>query len=115
VHGASVALLGHNPGDMAAVDPKAAAAAAPKGADAAAKERVLTIVELLDWLVEDKMIDQGEAAKAKKERRYYRGTQHPLTVIADLNWKSALPPYKELTLEPLTEWFAKRVGLEYRH
>src|SRR5258706_3027195 len=94
---------------MAAVTPKT------EQPESKEKERVLSIVELLDWLVEDKMVDPEAAAKAKKERRYYRGTQHPLAVIADFNWKSALPPNKPLALEPLTEWLAKRVGLEYRH
>jgi general secretion pathway protein E len=92
----------HNPEDMAAVDPKVA-------------ERRLTISDLLDWLVEDKMVSVEDADKMKKERRYFRGTQHPLSVIADQKWKSALPPHKLLALEPLTEWLAGRVGMEYRH
>src|ERR1700675_2406441 len=94
---------------MVAVPPKA------ETQESKGKERLLTIADLLDWLVEDKMVSAEDAAKMKKERRYYRGTQHPLTVIADMNWKSALPPYRPLALEPLTEWLAKRVGLEYRH
>ena len=93
---------------MAAVDPKAAE-------DAKTGERRLTITGLLDWLVEDGVVDAADAEKMKKERRYYRGAQHPLSVIADQKWKSALPPGKPLTLEPLTEWLAGRVGLEYRH
>ena len=93
---------------MAATDPKAAE-------DAKAGEQRLTIGGLLDWLVEDRMVEAADAEKMKKERRYYRGAQHPLSVIADQKWKSALPPGKPLTLEPLTEWLAKRVGLEYRH
>ena len=94
---------------MAAVPPKA------EPQESKAKERLLTISDLLDWLVEDRMVSAEDAAKMKKERRYYRGTQHPLTVIADMNWKSALAPHRPLALEPLTEWLAKRVGLEYRH
>jgi general secretion pathway protein E len=93
---------------MAAADPEAAEAAK-------AGERRLTIAELLDWLVEDGMVAPPDAAKMKKERRYYRGSQHPLAIIADQKWKSALPPYRSLALEPLTEWLAKRVGMEYRH
>jgi len=94
--------FGHNLRDMAAVDPKVA-------------EHRLTISELLDWLVEDKMVDPADAEKMKKERRYFRGAQHPLSLIADQKWKSLLPPNKSLTLEPLTEWLAERVGMEYRH
>jgi general secretion pathway protein E len=92
---------------MAAVPPKAEALEP--------KEHLLSIGELLDWLVEDKMVDAETAAKAKKERRYYRGTQHPLALIADFGWKNAQPPHKPLALEPLTEWLARRVGLEYKH
>jgi len=93
---------------MAAVEPKAALD--PKGS-----ERRLTIADLLDWLVEDKLVSAADAETMKKERRYFRGSQHPLSVIADQKWKSALAPHKLLALEPLTEWLAKRVGLEYRH
>src|SRR5690349_13490137 len=93
---------------MAAVEPKA-------GAESKIAEHKLTIVELVDWLLEDKMIDAAEADKVKKERRYYRGSHHPLVVIADQKLKNAQPPHKVLTLETLTEWLAKRVGLEYRH
>jgi len=87
---------------MAAVEPKAV-------------ERRLTISDLIDWLVEDRMLEPEVAERLKKERRYYRGSQHPLVVIADQKLKSAQPPHKTLALEPLTEWLAKRVGLEYRH
>src|SRR5207245_458904 len=40
------------------------------------------------------------------------GTMHPLAIVADRKWKkgNAL-----LTLDALSEWLAKRVGLEYRH
>ena len=93
---------------MAAVDPKA-------GLDPKGTERRLTIVDLIDWLVEDKMVSVEDGDKLKKERRYFRGSQHPLSVIADQKLKSAKPPHKPLTLEPLTEWLARRVNMEYRH
>src|SRR5439155_1050532 len=52
------------------------------------------------------------APQLKKERRNYRGTRDPLAIVADQKWKkgNAL-----LTLDALTEWLAKRVGLEYLH
>ncbi len=93
---------------MAAVEPKA-------GAEPRVAEHNLTIVELVDWLLEDGMIDAADAEKVKKERRYYRGSHHPLVVIADQKLKSTQPPHKLLSLEGLAEWLAKRVGLEYRH
>src|SRR5437870_2275383 len=75
-------------------------------------EHRLTLGEVLDGLIEDKMIGADAAEQLKKERRYYRGTMHPLAIVADQKWKkgNAL-----LTLDALTEWLAKRVGLEYLH
>jgi general secretion pathway protein E len=81
----------------------------------AAPDRRLTLAELLDWLVADGMAGPEPAEKLKKERRYYRGSTHPLVILADQNWKNARPPHKPLALEPLTEWLARRVGMEYRH
>jgi general secretion pathway protein E len=78
-------------------------------------EHRLTIAEIVDWLVEDGMVDAAAAEQFKKERRYFRGNQHPLAMIADQGWKSARAPHRVLSLEPLTEWLAKRVGMEYLH
>ena len=78
-------------------------------------EHRLTIAELLDWLVADGMVEAADADKMKKERRYYRGTQHPLSIIADQKWKNAKAPGKPLALDPLAEWLAKRVNMEYKH
>jgi len=72
----------------------------------------LQLGEVLDWLIADGMVDPEPAANLKKERRYYRGTMHPLVVVADQKWKRGS---KLLTLDALTEWLAKRVGLEYLH
>jgi len=82
---------------------------------APAQDRRLTIAEVIDWLVEDGLVDAESAEKLRKERRYYRGSSHPLVIIADQKWKSAQPPHRVLLLEPLTEWLAKRVGLQYLH
>ena len=87
----------------------------PHAAKAPPREGRLALAEVLDWLVEDRMVAAEEAERLKKERRYYRGANHPLAVVADQQWKSALPPHRLLALEPLTEWLAKRSGMEYRH
>jgi general secretion pathway protein E len=76
------------------------------------EEHRLTLGEVLDWLLEDKMADAEAAARLKKERRYYRGTMHPLVIVADQKWKKGNTP---LTLDALTEWLAKRAGMEYLH
>ncbi len=87
---------------MAAVQPQVA-------------EHRVTLTELLDWLVEDKLVATEPAELLKKERRYYRGTSHPLVIIADQKWKDARAPHRLLSLESMTEWMAARVGLEYVH
>jgi general secretion pathway protein E len=75
----------------------------------------LTLSEVLDWLVEDKLVEPAAIELLKKERRYYRGSSHPLAVIADQKWKYAAPPHRPVSLESLTEWMAKRVGMDYVH
>ena len=82
------------------------------GGKAVAGETRLTLAEVLDWLLEDKLADPEAAEKLKKERRYYRGTMHPLVIVADQKWKKQ---NSSLTLDALAEWLAKRVGLEYLH
>jgi general secretion pathway protein E len=75
----------------------------------------LTLAEILDWLVEDGAVAREPAEAMKKERRYWRGTQHPLTLVAGEGWKDLRPPHKPLTLDLLAEWLAKRFGLEFLH
>src|SRR3954471_21140212 len=75
----------------------------------------LTIGELLDWLVEDKLVTSEAAEELKKERRYYRGALHPLVIIAEQKWRQPGAGGKLLALEPLTEWLAQRGGMEYFH
>src|SRR6266850_1006067 len=75
-------------------------------------EHRLTLGEVLEALVEDKVIGADAAEQLRKERRYYRGTVHPLAIVADQKWKKGNAP---LTLDSLAEWLAKRSGLEYLH
>ena len=87
-------------------------------AQAAAKpaaEHRLTFAEILDWLVEDGVVARAPAEALKKERRYWRGSQHPLALAAEEGWKDARAPHKPLTLDALAEWLARRTGLEYLH
>ena len=68
-----------------------------------AGEHRLTLTEVLDWLVEDRMVDADAAAQLKKERRYYRGAQHPLVAVAEQKWKSLAAPQRVLSLDALAE------------
>jgi general secretion pathway protein E len=80
-----------------------------------AAERRLTLAEIIDWLVEDGVAARAPAEELKKERRYWRGSQHPLALVAEAGWKDQRAPHKPLTLDALAEWLAKRVGLGYLH
>ena len=80
-----------------------------------AAEHRLTLAEIVDWLVEEGAVAREPAEALKKERRYWRGAQHPLALVAGEGWKDLRAPHKPLTLDALAEWLAQRVGLEYLH
>jgi len=72
----------------------------------------LALPDVLDWLVEDKLVAPEPAAQLKKERRYYKGALHPLSIVAEQKWKNGATL---LTIDSLSEWLAKRSGLPYFH
>jgi general secretion pathway protein E len=79
------------------------------------QDRPLDLSEVLDWLVEDRMIAAETAKTLKKQRHFRRESDHPLVVIAEQKWKNLTPPYRALDMESLTEWMARRCGLGYFH
>ncbi len=78
-------------------------------------EHKLKLAEVLDMLAADGMVDKEDADALFSERHTRRHDDHPLVVIAAKAWRSQLPPQRILTLDTLTEWLAKKVGLEYLH
>ena len=52
-----------------------------------AKEHRLTLAEGLEGLVADGMVPSAEAERLKRERRYYKGDAHPLSLVAEQKWK----------------------------
>ncbi len=79
------------------------------------REHKLTLLELLDMLVNDSMVGRAEADALIAAKRSLRHDTHPLVTVSEQNWKSQRSPHKLLTLEALTEWLAGQVGLEYLH
>lgn len=81
---------------------------------AAMKEHRLTLSEILDGLVADRLItaEQDELLRTLSKAGGFKG-KHPLTVVAERNWKSAREPYELLDAQRLSRWFAQRVGLEF--
>jgi general secretion pathway protein E len=72
----------------------------------------LTLAEVLDWLVEDRLVAREAAEALKTERRHHRGNVHPLCVVAEQKWKTGAAL---LTLDFLSEWLAKHLGMDYLH
>ncbi|HMW16371.1 MAG TPA: GspE/PulE family protein [Accumulibacter sp.] len=75
----------------------------------------LTLGEILNWLVEDELINKPEADALLKESRLQRHNVHPLVIVADQKWKTAHEPHRSLTLDDLGEWLAEKIGLDYYH
>jgi general secretion pathway protein E len=82
---------------------------------AAVKEHALSLTEVVDALMAAGKVPQAEAETFRQERRYYRGSAHPLSVIAEQRWKAPEPPHRQLDIEALTEWLAAWAGLPYYH
>ncbi|BCK88028.1 hypothetical protein MIZ01_1827 [Sideroxyarcus emersonii] len=75
----------------------------------------LKLAEVLEMLVADGMVGKADADALFAEHRLRRHDAHPLIIVAEKNWKSLLAPYRVITLDTLTEWMARKVGLEYLH
>jgi general secretion pathway protein E len=79
-------------------------------------DRVLTLDQLIEWLLADQLVTADIAGKLLALRLNFRaGTKHPLTILADQKWQDPRNPKKLLTLEVLTEWLSVKVGLPYFH
>ncbi len=82
------------------------------------EERRLSLIELVDALVSDGLVSAESGAKLKQERRYFRGEQHPLVLLAEQKWKTVAQPgrpARTLDMEALTQWLAQWSGLDYFH
>jgi general secretion pathway protein E len=79
-------------------------------------DRKLQLKEVVDWLVEDGLLDPEAAAKLLNDTRFGQvGKRHPIAVVADLRQRSKQPPNPVLTADALTEWLAARLKLDFYH
>jgi len=94
----------------------ASVAAAPIAGAAAfpTYERRLSLAELVDTLAAEGHVDHASADKLKAEWRLRKAEHHPLVVIGDQKWKSAVTG-KQISTEWLSEWLASKCGLKYHH
>ncbi len=79
----------------------------------AAKDRHLSLDDVLSWLRADALVasDQLDALRVTGSRT--GGALHPLVHVADAKLKAASPPHRLLTLDVLSEWAAGKAGLPY--
>jgi general secretion pathway protein E len=87
-----------------------------------ASEHSLTLPELLDALIAAGKVPREEAEVFRRERRYYRGSQHPLSLIAEQRWKMPQTDgqaggarARVLDGDVLAQWLAEWVGYPYYH
>src|SRR5438128_8497029 len=79
---------------------------------ARATDRKLQLKEVLDWMVEDGLLEPAVAAKVLQDSRTARGgSRHPIVVIADARLRSAKPPQPLLNAQAITEWLAARLRM----
>jgi len=78
-------------------------------------DKRLILTDVVEALVADGLVAAETAQTFLREKRYWRGTMHPLMVVADQKWKSARAPHHSLDLAALSEWLARWSGLEYFH
>ena len=76
-------------------------------------QKVYELTDILDWLLEDDMVDADNAGMLRSlssDPSYKQ--KHPLVVIAERNWTNSASG-GALTLEVLSEWYADRLGMDY--
>ena len=78
-------------------------------------EHRLTLTEVLDMAVLDGLIEAPAANALRTERKLQGDKRHPLMMLADQRWRDPRQVNKVLTLDALTEWLARRSGLDYLH
>ena len=76
-------------------------------------ERPLQLTEILDWLVEDGIVDDVKAKTLQNVSGHMQRKLHPLEIIAQHRWQNEKKPQEILTLEVLSPWLAGHVGLDY--
>jgi general secretion pathway protein E len=96
----------------------AGAAGARRSPDAAARPvgvrgRRLSIDDLLAALVEDGLLGAEQARTESGYARLSQARRHALVAIAERKLASAAPPHRVLDLDTLSEWLARRSGLEH--
>src|ERR1700682_1167099 len=82
-----------------------------------AADRKLQLKEVLDWMVEDGLVDAASAAKVSQEARAAPrpGSRHPVIVIGEARLRSGKAPGSPLTAQTITEWLGARLRMPFYH
>ena len=82
-------------------------------------KKTLDLQQIFTWLLADGIIKKDEAKplynQAQAIFRNATGPMHPLTAVAQCKILSALSPHRQLTLDALSEWLAKKASLPFFH
>jgi general secretion pathway protein E len=85
-------------------------------APAKAGDRKLHLREVLEWMVEDGVLDAANANKLLSDARSaLKQTRHPVLTIGEARLRMAKPPHNPLTTQLVTEWLAGRVKMPFYH
>lgn len=105
---------------MTATEPPSPASPARKSAEPsrqkAPRHKTLDMQQLFTWLLADGIVKKEEVkAHFNHAQGIFKNAaaMHPLTAIAHCKLASAIPPHRQLTLDWLTEWLAKKAGLPF--
>ena len=85
----------------------------PQKTAPAVPEHRLGLAEVVDLLVADGLVEHADGDALLVSQRQKPADIHPLIVVANQKWVSKRPPQRVLGLEELTEWLARKVGLDY--
>ena len=76
--------------------------------------RALNIVDLLNGLIDDRLIAPETAATLSRDASLSTADRHPLQMIAERKLRAIDAPNPALDLDFLCQWLAGRLDIEYR-
>jgi len=77
-------------------------------------DQPLDIQQIIDWLLDDRILSQADLIQCKKQAQSTANKKkHPLKLLAECEIKDQSRLGKLLSLEDLTQWLAKKLGLSY--
>jgi general secretion pathway protein E len=79
-------------------------------------DRKLQLKEVLDWLVQDGVVEAEAVAKLMNEARLGQSSaRHPIVVISEARLRAKTPPNALVTPDLLVEWLAGRLKMPMYH